>query len=85
MSAFFDFCRLWPPGIPIVLPEGKSTLNKTVFFASTFWLFATLADRERAARDKMKVGKKWRRKDQSGTAGHWGSFNQVILQQNGKI
>ena len=61
------------------MPEGKLNFDETVFFASSFWLFSTLADRERAARDKMKVGKKLGRKDQSGTAGHWGSFNQVIL------
>ena len=40
----------------------------TTFFSSTIKVFATLANRERAARDKMKVGKKWERKDQSGTA-----------------
>ena len=43
-------------------------LKVTTFFAPTIKVFATLAYRERAARDKMKVGKKWERKDQSGTA-----------------
>ena len=54
----------------------KSTPNN-IPLPICFLLFLTLSYRERAARDKMKRRKKCGRKDQSGTAGRWGSLNRV--------